>query len=248
MGIKLAKINLSKRKQAEDLCYKLMDILDPSKTNSNKYRNLFSKMTNAEFEKFMTQMFEDDTMNFTLDIVSFERELDLATIEKAAKFLNIPLEEYVMLPFLNMDIDNPITTKVPVLTTYTIFKRLQQTTLKKNSTSTHISERSATTGQVMNDDKNGRSSDVENAGLITVGAENCAKEFNGFRADGLTRKNIAYASATNKGYISLEEVEASAGVADRTVLNTIDRLYLGMGIKTDLIDESLVLNKTIKEM
>ena len=64
----------------------------------------------------------------------------------------------------------------------------------------------------------------------------------------MIRKNVAYSSATNKGYISLEEVESSAGINDRTILNTIDKLYLGMGIKTDLVDESLVLTKTIKEM
>ena len=230
MSVKLAKINLSNRAKAEKLVYDVMDALDPSKTNSDKYRAMFNKMTNAEFESFMNDMFTDDDLNFTLDVVSFDREVDLEKAQKAAKVLDIPLEEYVMLPFLNMDIDNPIVTKVPVFITYTIFKRLQQTTLKKNSTSIHISDRSATTGQVVGDDKNGRSSDVENAGLIAVGAEACAKEFNGFRADGLIRKNVAYSSATNKGYISLEDVESSAGIDDRTVLNTIDKLYIGMGL------------------
>ena len=248
MSLKLAKINLANRSKAEKLVYDVMDALDPSKTNSSKYRAMFNKMTNAEFENFMNDMFTDDDLNFTLDVISFDREVDLEKAQKAAKVLDIPLEEYVMLPFLNMDVDNPIVTKVPVFITYTIFKRLQQTTLKKNSTSIHISDRSATTGQVIGDDKNGRSSDVENAGLIAVGAENCAKEFNGFRADGLKRKNVAYSSATTKGYISLEDVESSAGIDDRTVLNTIDKLYIGMGLKTDLVDESLVLNKTIKEL
>ena len=247
-ALKLAKINLNKRKEAENLVYQIMDILDSSKTNSTKYKNMFASLTNAEFEKLMKDMFEDDTLNFTLDIVNFERELDLETVEKAAKVLGIPLEEYVMLPFLNKDTEQPIITKVPVIVMYTIFKRLQQTTQKKNSTSTHITERSAVTNQVTGNDKNGRSSDVENAGLIAVGAINCAKEFNGFRADGMERKHVAYASAANRGYISLEEVESSAGINDRTVLNTIDKLYLGMGIKTDLVDETLVLTKTLKSM
>ena len=248
MSLKLAKIDIRKRPQVEKMVYDVMDALDPSKINSTKYKKLFATMTNDEFEKLMKDMFEDDNLNFTLDVVSFDREVDLEKAEKAAKVLGIPLEEYVILPFLNMDTENPVVTKVPVFITYTIFKRLQQTTQKKNSTSIHISERSATTGQVMNDDKNGRSSDVENAGLIAIGATANAKEFNGFRADGLIRKNVAYSSATNKGYISLEEVESSAGINDRTILNTIDKLYLGMGIKTDLLDESLVLTKTIKEM
>lgn len=230
------------------MVYQVMDALDPSGVNSNKYKKMFAKMSNAEFETFMKTMWEDDTMNFSLDVVSFERELDMNNIEKAAKVLNVPLEEYVMLPFLNNDRENPIITKVPVMVFYIIFKRLQQTTRKKNSTSIHISDRSATTGQVIGDDKNGRSSDVENSALIAQGAICSAREFNGFRADGLARKNVAYTSATNKGYISLEEVEASAGISDRTILTTIDTLYLGMGIKTDLIDESLILQKSLKEI
>ena len=247
-NLKLAKINLSKRKEAESIVYTIMDILDPTKTKSTKYKKMFATMTDSEFEKLMKNMFEDDTLNFTLDIVDFEREIDLSMVEKAAKHLGVPLEEYVMLPFLNNNVDQPIVTKTPVIVMYTIFKRLQQTTQKKNSTSIHITERSAVTGQVTGNDKNGRSSDVENASLIALGAINSAKEFNGFRADGMERKHVAYSSASNKGYISLDEVESTAGIDDRTVLNTIDKLYLGMGIKTDLVDETLILNKTLKSM
>lgn len=205
-------------------------------------------MSNDEFEKFMKQMWEDDTMNFTLDIVSFDRELTLDRAEKALKAIDVPIEEYVMLPFSNMDKENPVVTKVPVMVLYIIYKRPQQTTRKKNSTSIHISDRSATTGQVIGDDKNGRSSDVENAALIAQGAIACAKEFNGFRSDGLARKNYAYASAVTKGYVSLDEVESVTGITDRTSLVTVDTLYLGMGIKTDLIDESLLLPKSLKEI
>lgn len=246
--MKLAKIDISKRKQAEKLVYDVMDKLDPTGANTTRYKKMFSKMTNGEFESLMKSMWEDDTKNFVLDIVDFERTLTLTQVENAAKVLGIPLEEYVMLPHLNMDKDNPIVTKVPLITMYIIFKRLQQTTQKKNSTSTHIGQRSAVTGQVSGDDKNGRSSDVENTGLIVYGATNCAREFNGFRADGIQRGNYAYSQIATTGTVSLEDVEKTAGIADRTMLNTIDVLYLGMGIKTDLVDESLILTKTAKSM
>lgn len=248
MPIKMATINLKKRKEAQDIVYKVMDALDPTGANSKKYKKMFGAMSNDEFTKFMKAMWEDDTLNFTLDIVGFERELTLEQVENAAKIIGVPLEEYVMLPFLNNDIENPIVTKVPVFVMNIIFKRLQQMTRKKNSASTHIGERSATTNQVINDDKNGRSSDVENAALIAQGAVNSAKEFNGFRADGIRRKNAAYASATTKGYISLEEVEAVGGISDRTVLNTVDALYIGMGIKTDLVDESLIMKRSLSSI
>jgi hypothetical protein len=248
MALKLAKINIKKRKEAEKIVYEIFDILDPSGANTKKYKALFAGMSDNEFIKTMNNMWEDDTYNFILDIVDFERDIDLATVEKAAKKLGVPLEEDVVTPFLNMDVNNPVVTRTKVLVMYIIFKRMQQMTQKKNSTSIHISDRSATTGQVVGDDKNGRNSDVENVGLIAIGAVNVAKEFNGFRADGMQRKNIAYSSISTNGYVSLDEVESQAGISDRTVLNTIDTFYLGMGIKTDLVDDSLLLNSTAKNI
>ena len=239
---------MKKRKDFERKVYEVMDAFDPTGVNSTKWKKMFGKMTDSQFEKFMIDMWSDDTMNFVLDIVNFERDLTLDKCNDAAKCIDVPLEEYVMLPFLNGSTSQPVMTKVKVFVLYIIFKRLQQTTRKKNTTSIHISERSATTGQVINDDKNGRSSDVENSALIAQGAINCAREFNGFRADGITRKNYAYASATNRGYISLEEVESVAGISDRTALNTIDTLYLGMGIKTDLVDESLITKRSLQSI
>ena len=246
--LKMAKINMSKRKQAEETVYKVMDALDPTGANTKRYRSMFSKMPNSEFESLMKDMWEDDTLNFVLDIVDFERPLKLEYIEKAAKIIDIPLEEYVMFPHLNNDIDNPVVSKVKLIVMPVIFKRLQQMTQKKNSMSTHINQRSAITGQVSVDDKNGRSSDVENAGLVAVGAINCAREFNGFRGDGLQRGNYAYSQIATNGSVSLEDVEKSAGIGDRTMLNTIDVLYKGMGIHTDLIDESLLLTATARDL
>lgn len=248
MALKLAKIDIKKRKQAEKVLYDVMDALDPSGANTKKYKAMFANMSDTEFIKFMNDMWEDDTLNYTLDIVDFERDVDLATAEKAAKVLGIPLEEDVVIPFSNMDPDNPVMTRTKVLVMYIIFKRMQQMSQKKNSMSTHIAERSATTGQVSGDDKNGRTSDVENVSLIAIGATNVAREFNGFRADGLERKNAAYASIATNGYVNLEEIEATAGVADRTVLNTVDTFFLGMGLKTDLVDEGLLLNSTAKNI
>ena len=152
--LKMAKINMSKRKQAEETVYKVMDALDPTGANTKRYRSMFSKMPNSEFESLMKDMWEDDTLNFVLDIVDFERPLKLEYIEKASKIIDVPLEEYVMFPHLNNDIDNPVVSKVKLIVMPVIFKRLQQMTQKKNSMSTHINQRSAITGQVSGDDKN----------------------------------------------------------------------------------------------
>lgn len=247
MAFKYSKINMSKRKQAEKLVYDVMDALDPTGANKKRYQKMFASMPNSEFETLMKDMWEDDTLNFVLDIIDFERDLTLPQVEKAAKILGIPLEETVIFPHLNMDKDNPIVSKVKYIVCYIIFKRLQQTTQKKNSTSIHTEQVSPITGQVTGDDKNGRSSDVENTSLIAIGAINNAREFNGFRGDGTQRGNYALSQIATTGSVSLEDVENSAGESDHTMLNTIDVIYHGMGIHTDLLGESLILNSTIKK-
>ena len=108
MALKLAKINIKKRKEAEQLVYDIFNILDPSGANTKKYKELFASMSDNEFIKTMNNMWEDDTFNFVLDIVDFERDIDLATVEKAAKKLGVPLEEDVIMPFLNMDTNQPV--------------------------------------------------------------------------------------------------------------------------------------------
>lgn len=241
------KINLKNRKKAENLVYEIMDILDSSGTNKNRYKKLFSTMSDSKFENFMRCMFDDDNMNFTLEIKEFEREVTIEMIEKAAKHLNIPLEETVVLPHISKSQDNPIVTKEKCIVGYHIEKRMEQTNTKKNSTSTHIDERSATTGQVVGHDKNGRSSDQENVALTLIGANNVLKELNGFRADGLQRKNFAYAQIAKTGYCSLEEVEASAGIEDRLALETVDVYYKTMGIQTDLVTPDYLLISSVKK-
>lgn len=246
-GCTLLKIDIKKRKEAENILYKTMDALDPSGANTKAYKDLFATMSDAKFIKFVSSMFDDETINFTMNMVDYEREMHLECAEDAAKLLGVPLEEHLILPHLNMDIEHPVVTKTPCIVGWHIDKRMQQTNIKKNSTSIHISERSATTGQVVGHDKNGRNTDNENAALMVLGADNIAKELNGFRADGIKRKNFAYASIMNKGYVSLEEVEAQAGIEDRIALQTVDVMYKGMHIQTDLITPDLITPYTARK-
>lgn len=241
------KINMSKRKAAEKLVYDVMNKLDPSGTNASRYKRLFSSMSDSKFENFMKCMFDDDNMDFTLEIKEFERELKIEQVQKAADFLGIPLEEYVILPHISKTQEKPMVTKEKVITGYYIEKRMEQTNTKKNSTSTHISERSATTGQVVGHDKNGRSSDQENVALTVIGAENILKEINGFRADGLQRKNYAYAQIAKTGSCSLKDIEEQAGIEDRLALETVDTYYMTAGLGTDLVTPSNLLISTVKK-
>ena len=106
----------AKRKKVEELIYSVFDALDTSKQNTNFYRQMFGKMSDQQFHTFMKKFLKDDSENFYLEIEPFENEPSIEDIEKAAKILNVPLEEYVYLPFESTDKDDPIRTaqKVPV--------------------------------------------------------------------------------------------------------------------------------------
>jgi hypothetical protein len=234
-----------KRKDMEELIYKVFTALDPSLTNTNKYKALFGKMSDAQFDAYFKKIFADDNIYLVLDVVDFEHDTNLDNIEKAANILKVPLMEYVAMPFVNKDKENPVTTKHRVVVGYLHLKRMQQLLSKKNSTSTDIGTRSALTGQVTGNDKSSRISDVEMSCLTTVGATNALREFMGPRSDDKFMKAQMYSDIATKGYCSLETM--SSKIENKTSLNTTNVYMLGMMLKSDLVTKGLVLNKTLDE-
>ena len=117
--------------------------------------------------------------------------------------------------------------------------------MKKNGISTSIAQRSALTGQITGKDKNGRSSDIENSMLISMGLINTMKELNSARADDMTMKQEMLRDIATNGYTKLEDM--TDDVSNKTTLNTVDTYFLGMGIKTDLVTKGLMTNKTLKK-
>ena len=99
-----------KRKEIEDLIYSTFNILDKTGTNTKKYKGIFSKMNDDQFNKYMKEFLNDNDENFYLEIEPFEREPHIEDIKKALDFLKVPVEEYVYFPHLNEG-GEPIRTK-----------------------------------------------------------------------------------------------------------------------------------------
>ncbi len=117
--------------------------------------------------------------------------------------------------------------------------------MKKNGISTSIAQRSAITNQITGKDKNGRSSDIENSMLISMGLTNTMKELNSARADDNVMKEEMLRDIAINGYTRLEDLTDE--LANKTTLNTVDTFFLSMGIKTDLVTNTLMTNKALKE-
>ena len=229
----------------EKYIYDVFDRLDPSGKNTSFYRSFFSKMTDKEFDKFFEDFFKDKDAFLTWTITPHENDAILENIEKAAKFMNIPLYERVVFPFGSADKSKPIITPYPVPVGYMHEKRVQQTAIKKNKTSIEVSQRDAKTNQVINHDKNGMNTIDENYALATYGAGAAIKEFMSFRADDSVMKEDAYAQIRQKGYVSMKELPDH--IENKTSLNMLDTYMLSMGLMTDLVTNSYLTVKSLKK-
>jgi len=239
-------MRVTNRKYIEDLVYKTFDALDPSGANTDKYRALFSGMTDPEFAKFMKEFLASEDENFTLDIVEFEHDLKMTYCENAAKVLGIPLMEYVYMPHLTMDKKHVVVTKEKCLVTYINVKRPQQLLHKKNGLSISNEKVSATTGQVVRKDKNARDSDIEASMLVALGADKILQELHGPRADDPVMKREMQQSIATKGYVMLDELDNLP--TNKVTLNTVNTFLLSMGLKPDLVSDTYILPKTSEEL
>ena len=233
------------RKNMEKTIYSTFSALDKTGANTKKYKDIFSNMTDNQFNRFFKELFNDEASYLILDICDYERDLTMEDIMDGADVLNIPLFEYVAFPHYTMDKDNVVITKEKIPVGYCHVKRTQQTLAKKNGISTTVDTRSALTGQVTGADKNGRESDLENSMLIALNMKNLLRELNGPRADDPVMKQQMYTEINNKGYFTLDELESDP--ANKTTLNTVNAYFLGMGLNTDLVTRGLMTKKTLDD-
>jgi len=236
----------TKRKKMENLIYAVFDALDPSGSNTKKYKDAFTDMSDVQFDKYFKTIFNNDNLYLILDNVEYTKQnLTLDTVIEAAKVLDVPLFERVVFPHMSPDPSKPIVTPAPCPVGYIHIKRLQQMISKKNSTSIDMSERSTTTGQATGKSKNGRCSDLETGLVLQYGLDNVLKELYSCRSDDLKMKEQMMQLIQEKGYFSLDELDSD--VANKTALNTIDVYFTGMQLNTDLVTKGLMNIKTLNE-
>ncbi|MDD3172099.1 MAG: hypothetical protein PHF63_00265 [Herbinix sp.] len=222
-----------KRKKIEDLIYQTYLIMDPSGTNTDHYKNIFKSMSDAKFEQYIKGVLNNEDEYFIFHTVDYENDLRIENVEKAAEHLGVPLFEYVNMPYVNNNKENPIKTRHPVPVGYLHIKPMEQFRIKKNSASTEITTRSALTNQVVGKDKAGRESDQENFILTTLNAVDCMRELNGPRSDDMVMKNAMYNDIIQKGYVSLNTLPDH--LENKTTLNTVNVHLIGMGLNSDLV-------------
>ena len=228
-----------KRKRIEFQVVQTMNLIDPTGINAKKYQAMFASMNDVQFSNWITKFLADDKSNFRVDIEEFgdgKRVMKYENIEKAAKFLKIPLFEYVYLPHLSSNPNKPIRTKQPVLVGYLNIKRVQQLVSKKTGLALDDRKRDENTGQLRGDSKAGTMTAIENELLAGMGANDILSEICGARADNVTEYDNMLAEIASTGSVSLKNVKTNQ--FDKPSLLQADLYFKLMGLKTDIISES----------
>lgn len=228
-----------KRRNIQELVVKTMQLIDPTGINAKKYLVMFNEMSDSQFSKWITDFLNDEKSNFRLDIEEFgdgSRVLKFENVDKAAKFLNIPLFEHVYIPHISADPNHPIRTKQPVLVGYLNIKRVQQLVTKKTGLTLSDTDRDDLSGVLKGDAKGGCMTAIENEVLAGMGADQVMSEFLGSRAENVVEYDNMIQSIAETGKVRLEDIKT--GVYDKPSLLLSDIYFMCMGIKTDIVSEA----------
>ena len=229
-----------KHKPILDYMYAVFDALDKTGANTDKYKSQLDHLTEAEFQVMMRDYIKNPKDHLTMEMDSFENNITLEDIGIAAGIAEVLVEDYLVLPHISGDNpDDPYVTNEKCMIGYANERRVQQTLSVKNHMSISIDKRNPKTGQVMDEDKNARISDMELYQLVFQNAHNTLAEFYGPRSDDLEMQNEMLYQIQRKGSVSLDELPNKVG--NKTSLNYLNFLMLAAGYETDLISEDGLL-------
>ena len=227
------------RKEAEDLIYRVMDAADVSHTNSDYYRNLFSKMSDDDFMEFCKRR-----LPFRFHFETFHTEPKMHEIIDAFKILKKPLLERVKLPYVYVNSKGEPVETQECMVIYIHLKRMKQMLTKKNHTSIHINQRDMKTGLLISDDKGGKETDREFESLATMGLDYTIDEFARSRADAMEAKAQMQSAILNKGYVSDEDIELTH--TDSIAKNLFNAYLIGAHIHSNLVDTGYLTPLNVK--
>lgn len=256
-------ISKASRKAVEEKVDKTLRLLDPSGKNADKYKEIFKGMSDAQFEAFFRRMRDDPNNNFYVEMDLYDRKpVTMDSIQDAAKYLKVPLEEYVYIRHMTPDGD-PVRSRFRVPVMYIHLKRMQQILSKKNRSNIDIMKagaRSKLTGSLNEREKTGRLTDSDTLALLTatnnatdqfsqeqdiankaLGLEPdnyIIKEILGARADNLHQKLQMQAEISTLGTSTISSYERKVIHAGQA-LNTLDVFLIGAGLKSNLITGDL---------
>ena len=227
-----------KRKEVEEMVYKVMDLLDPTKQNSQFYKAKFAKMNDKQFMNFFSQ---DFPLKFQTRL--FEIEPSMKQISDTLDYIHVPMIEQMNLPFEYRAKDGTPVKSDDALILYVPIRKVKQFLSKKNSMSTNISNRDMKSGLLQTVDKNGKTSDREMESLAVMGLDASMKELATYRADSMNAKDEFYSMINTTGMVRQSDVDVET--SDSLARNELNVYLLGAGLNSNLINEGNYLRHTL---
>lgn len=227
-----------KRKEVEEMVYNVMDLLDPTKQNSQFYKAKFAKMNDKQFMNFFSQ---DFPLKFQTRL--FEIEPSMKQISDTLDYIHVPMIEQMNLPFEYRAKDGTPVKSDDALILYVPIRKVKQFLSKKNSMSTNISNRDMKSGLLQTVDKNGNTSDREMESLAVMGLDASMKELATYRADSMNAKDEFYSMINTTGMVRQSDVDVET--SDSLARNELNVYLLGAGLNSNLINEGNYLRHTL---
>jgi len=221
----------AKRKQATDHILKHISLMEPSGYNTKRYENMFSQMTDAQFDQYMKDL-RDKKVKLSLYAPNMKIILKVENLLKAADSLKLQLFERLKM------IDE--VTKKRYLTTnkYLVVKlpvrRARQFLMHKLSVPDSDKHLDALTGQVTQGDKASSFSFVEAQLIYARGLDKVLDEFVKVRGGDIHAFSNFKQQLEEGGSAKLSSVDPNTVPRSTVVMATI--------LKCMLLDNNLVEN------
>ena len=227
------------RQEIEELIYKVYDTVDKTHTNSEYYKDIFSKMSNEEFyaffEKRLPLRFHED---------AFKIQPKMYEIVDGFKLINKPLLERVNFPHIYVNGEGKPVQSKECMVLYIHIKRMKQMLSKKNNASMRVGKRDMRTGLLLQEDKAAKETDREFESLASYGLDYTMDEFRTVKADAMPASAEMIATIVDKGSVSQNDYAVTK--VDGLARNMLNVYLLGAGIYSNLIDREYMTPLTAR--
>src|SRR5574344_183430 len=228
-----------KRQEVELFIYQIFDKVDPTHTNSDYYRELFSHMDNNQFYHFFERRLP---LRFHYEI--FKVEPKMYQIVEAFKIMNKPLLEKLNLPHIYRDSNGKPVQSQECLVLYIHIKRLKQMVVAKSHIALDTNQRDMKTGLLSGESKAAKETDREFESLAANGLNFTMDEFNRPRADALRAASQMNDVILSKGTVSDKDIDVARD--DSLGKNMLNVYLLACNFHSNLVDEDYMTPYTAR--
>ena len=221
------------RMKAEQKIYELMDDLEGCKDgyNSGVYKAYFASLSDNEFKKFMDRLANEEWFNlfFEIKMTDKKKTPDIHRIKKVLDKYNIPMCEYVVSPYKNVDTENPAISSTPVPVFYGVVRPMQQLLSKKEAYASDRDHVNLLTKQVSGSSKGGMISNMQSIALATSGQLDTLKELLGPRADDEVSKKRMMDQIADTGEFDINSIPVRT--KDKQSFETVRCMMTAAGLR-----------------